>query len=83
MSSRHAGRHALLLVASPENIQIVIPITDGFCRSWHSPRQIEGLGMKKIALIFALAFALTTGMAVVTVVAHTDQAMADCTGTNC
>jgi hypothetical protein len=39
--------------------------------------------MKKIALIFALAFALTTGMAVVTVVAHTDQAMADCTGTNC
>jgi hypothetical protein len=43
--------------------------------------------MKKIALIFALAFALTTGMAVVTVVAHTDQAMADggssCTGSNC
>jgi hypothetical protein len=33
--------------------------------------------MKKIALVFALAFALTTGMAVVTVVAHTDQAMAD------
>jgi hypothetical protein len=33
--------------------------------------------MKKIAIIFALAFALTTGMAVVTVVAHTDQAMAD------
>jgi hypothetical protein len=43
--------------------------------------------MKKIALIFALAFALTTGMAVVTVVAHTDQTMADggsgCTGSNC
>jgi hypothetical protein len=33
--------------------------------------------MKKIAVIFALAFALTTGMAVVTVVAHTDLAMAD------
>jgi hypothetical protein len=33
--------------------------------------------MKKIAVIFALAFALTTGMAVVTVIAHTDQAMAD------
>jgi hypothetical protein len=32
--------------------------------------------MKNIALIFELAFALTTGMAVVTVVAHTDQAMA-------
>jgi hypothetical protein len=53
--------------------------------------------MKKIAAIFALAFALTTGMAVVTLVAHTDQAMADsagavmvypeqasqCDGTNC
>jgi hypothetical protein len=33
--------------------------------------------MKKIAVIFALAFALTTGMAIVTVIAHTDQAMAD------
>jgi hypothetical protein len=33
--------------------------------------------MKKIAVIFALAFAFTTGMAVVTVVAHTDRAMAD------
>ena len=32
--------------------------------------------MKKIAVIFALAFAFTTGMAVVTVVAHTDQAAA-------
>ena len=53
--------------------------------------------MKKIALAFALAFALTTGMAVVTVVAHTDRAMAGsagavivypeqaskCDGTNC
>ena len=33
--------------------------------------------MKKLALIFALAFAFTTGMAAVTVVAHTDQAIAD------
>ena len=33
--------------------------------------------MKKIALVFTLAFAFTTGMAVVTVVAHTDRAMAD------
>jgi hypothetical protein len=33
--------------------------------------------MKQIALAFVLAFAFTTGMAVVTVVAHTDQAMAD------
>jgi hypothetical protein len=37
--------------------------------------------MKKIAVIFALAFALTTGMAAVTVVAHTDRAMADSAGT--
>jgi hypothetical protein len=37
--------------------------------------------MKKMALVFALAFAFTSGMAVVTVVAHTDQAMADSAGT--
>jgi hypothetical protein len=37
--------------------------------------------MKKIALIFALAFAFTSGMAVVTVIAHTDRAMADSAGT--
>jgi hypothetical protein len=37
--------------------------------------------MKKIALVFALAFAFTTGMAVVTVVAHADRAMADSAGT--
>ena len=37
--------------------------------------------MKKITLVFAMAFALTTGMAVVTLIAPTDQAMADSTGT--
>jgi hypothetical protein len=37
--------------------------------------------MKKIAAIFALAFAFTPGMLFVTVVAHTDQAMADSAGT--
>jgi hypothetical protein len=36
--------------------------------------------MKQIALAFVLAYAFTTGMAVVTVVAHTDQAMADSVG---
>jgi hypothetical protein len=36
--------------------------------------------MKKISLVFALAFAFTTGMAVVTAVAHTDRAMADSAG---
>jgi hypothetical protein len=39
--------------------------------------------MKKIFLVLALAFAFTTGMTVVTVVAHTDQAMADCTSGAC
>jgi hypothetical protein len=34
--------------------------------------------MKKTALVFAVAFAFSTGMAVV---AHTDQAMADSAGT--
>ena len=33
--------------------------------------------MKKIFLVLALAFDFTTGMAIVTLVAHTDQAMAD------
>jgi uncharacterized membrane protein YqjE len=37
--------------------------------------------MEKITLVFALAFAFTTGMAVVTVVAHTNRAMADSAGT--
>jgi hypothetical protein len=36
--------------------------------------------MRKITVIFALAFAFTTGMAAVTVVAHTDRAMADSAG---
>jgi len=35
--------------------------------------------MKKIFLVFALAFAFTTGMAAVTVVAQVDQAQADTT----
>jgi len=39
--------------------------------------------MKKIAVIFALAFAYTSGMATMTVIAHTDQVTADCTGGNC
>jgi hypothetical protein len=37
--------------------------------------------VKTIALVFVLAFAFTTGVAVVTVVAHTDRAMADSAGT--
>jgi hypothetical protein len=37
--------------------------------------------MKNIALVFALAFAFTTGAVALTVVAHTDRAMADSAGT--
>jgi hypothetical protein len=33
--------------------------------------------MKKIAVVFALAFAFTAGIAVVTVITHRDQAVAD------
>jgi hypothetical protein len=57
----------------------------------------KGYVTKKIALLFALVFALTTGMAMVTVAVHMDRAMADsaatvivypeqataCDGTNC
>ena len=39
--------------------------------------------MKKIFVVVALTFAFTTGMAVATVVAHTDQAMADCSSAAC
>ena len=32
--------------------------------------------MKKLAIVFALTFTFTTGMVVVTVITHPDQAMA-------
>jgi hypothetical protein len=39
--------------------------------------------MKKIFVVLAFAFAFTPGMAVVTVVGHTEQAMADGGCNNC
>jgi hypothetical protein len=39
--------------------------------------------MKKIFLVFALAFAFTTAMTILTVIAHTDQAVADCRSGGC
>jgi hypothetical protein len=43
---------------------------------------VAGKGdVMKNALLFALVFALTTGMAMMTVVAHMDRAMADSAGT--
>jgi hypothetical protein len=58
-------------------------VTDGRCRFRQNGQAKRGLTMKKIALVFALAFAFTTGMAAVTVVGHTDQAMAHCRGGSC
>jgi hypothetical protein len=56
-------------------------ITDGYCRFWQGCGCWKGdTIMEKIAAILA-ALAFTTGMAVVTVVAHTDRAMADSGGT--
>jgi hypothetical protein len=39
--------------------------------------------MKKIFAFLALAVAFTAGMALATVIAHTDQAIAACTTSNC
>jgi hypothetical protein len=39
--------------------------------------------MKNIFLVFALTFVFTTGMTVVTIVAHTDQVAASCSTSNC
>ena len=75
-SSREHGPYR-----SPRNLQNVMAITE-FLRSSGKLHLLEWeTAMKKIALVFALAFAFTTGMAVVTVVAHTDRAMADSAGT--
>jgi hypothetical protein len=45
-----------------------------------SPQTVE-VAMKRIALILALAFAITTGITVMTVVADMSLAKADTTGT--
>jgi hypothetical protein len=39
--------------------------------------------MTKIFVAMALAFALTTGMAAVTIMVHIGQAVADCSTGNC
>jgi hypothetical protein len=39
--------------------------------------------MKKLFLVLALTFAFSACMTVVTVVAHTDQALADCGSSGC
>ena len=60
----------------------VTSVTEAHCRVWQTQDWWgRNTIMKKTALVFALAFAFTTGMAVVTVVAHTGRAMADGAGT--
>ncbi len=39
--------------------------------------------MKKIFIAMAIAFAFTTVMALTTVIAHTDKAIAECTSGKC
>jgi hypothetical protein len=63
----------------PENVTSVPEAGSRFCESFGCWKG-ETI-MKKISLVFALAFGFTTGMAVVTAVAHTDRAMADSAGT--
>jgi hypothetical protein len=61
-----------------------MPVTGASGRFWHTPTIKEGeTVLKKLFLVLALAFAFTAGMTAVTVVAHTDQAMADCNSSNC
>ena len=58
----------------PKKLQNVMAVTDPPSQFWNSSS--TGIVMKKIFLVLALAFAFSTGMAVVTVIAHTDQAAA-------
>jgi hypothetical protein len=74
----YAPRRAL----PAKNLQNVMAITEFLAGS--GKMRVAGIGdttMKKIALIFALAFAITTGITVMTVIADMDLAMADSAGT--
>jgi hypothetical protein len=65
-----------------EKLKSMMPVTDNvaqFCKPTYGER--GDVIMKKIALVVALAFAFIAKMAVVTVVSHTDRAMADSAGT--
>lgn len=53
----------------------MMTVTDAPGRFWQGAIWLRGdTVMNKIAIALALAFAFTTGMALVTVIAHTDQA---------
>jgi hypothetical protein len=78
--AREIGRG--IFQCSKQKLRTVMAVTDGYCHFWQAWGCWKGdTIMKKIALIFALAFVFTAKMAVVTVVSHTDQAMADSAGT--
>jgi len=78
-----SSRPYTLLFGPALNLQIVIPVTDGLGRFWQSLAIEVESAMKKIALILALAFAITTGITIMTVIADMDVAMADCGGAGC
>ena len=79
----YSGQNRIAHQRGPEKHRSVMPVTEGRLPipAWSDWKR-EAV-MKKIFLVLALAFAFTTGMTVVTVVAHTDQAMADCGGSAC
>jgi hypothetical protein len=62
-------------------IQKVTLVTEASGRFWQVRIGERECGHERLAVAFALTFAFTTGMAVVTVVAHTDRATADSAGT--
>jgi hypothetical protein len=80
--------HGLLTLEKLQNVMDVTPAPTVFWQTEQITKRgltrtnnKEGTDMKKTGLVFALAFAFTTGMVVVTVVSHTDRAMADSAGT--
>jgi hypothetical protein len=78
--AREIGRG--IFQCSKEKLRTVMAVTDNYRRFWQYQFARRGdTIMKKIALVVALALAFTAKMAVVTVVSHTDQAIADSAGT--
>jgi hypothetical protein len=71
----------LIVAPVDRKLRSVMAVTDALAGSGKLTATGKGVIMKKIAVVFAVAFAFTAGMAVVTVVAHTDRAMADSAGT--
>jgi hypothetical protein len=71
----------LIVAPVDRKLRSVMAVRDALADSGKLAPSKMGSIMKRIAVVFALVFAFTTGMAVITVVAHTDRAMADSAGT--